>query len=384
MAIDYDGENCLKKGRSLTMKVIISRAELVALIGKIQNVVPSKPSIPILANVLVEAVDDQLIISATDLTVSMRAYAEAKVQEEGAITLPARRFFQLVRELTAPQVEIHSASPEIATVNAGSSHFKVHGMHKSEFPALPDLSDGTQFSISSASLKELLSRSAFAAARDDSRQVLNGILLQNVSQTATFIGTDGKRLAKIYSTVDLPQDFNASHIVPLKAVEEMIRMLDVKEEEPAKITLMADKIALELKSTTLISKLLSGQFPDDSRVIPQTKEQTISLHREELMSLLRQVSLFTSDHSSSVRFTFTSGELHLSATSGEIGEGRVNMPVNYGGEKLEIAFNPVYFLDILRHSKDETVNFNVSDSYNPGLITDSSTAQFVIMPMRLE
>lgn len=366
------------------MKILISRLELVALIGKIQNVVPSKPAIPILANVLVEAVDDQLIISATDLTVSMRAYAEAKVLEEGSITLPARRFFQLVRELTAPQVEIHTLSPEIATINAGSSHFKIQGMHKSEFPSLPDLSEGTAFSISSSALKELLARSAFAAARDDSRQVLNGILLQNTAQMATFIGTDGKRLAKIHAKVNLPPDFTGSYIIPLKAVEEMIRMLDVKEEESVAITLMADKIALELKSTTLISKLLSGQFPDVSRVIPAQKEQSISLHREELMSLLRQVSLFTSESSSSVRFSFTTGELHLSATSGEIGEGKVNMPVNYAGEKLEIAFNPIYFLDVLRHSKDETVKFNVTDSYNPGLITDSSTAQFVIMPMRLE
>jgi len=366
------------------MKLIISRLELVALIGKIQNVVPSKPAIPILANVLVEAIDDQLIISATDLTVSMRAYAECKVQEEGAITLPARRFFQLIRELTAPQVEIHTVSPEIATINAGSSHFKVHGMHKSEFPSFPDLSEAAQFSISSVLLKEMLARSAFAAARDDSRQVLNGILLQSNAQVATFIGTDGKRLAKIHAKVELPADFSGSYIVPLKAIEEMIRMLDIKEEEPAKITLMSDKIALEIKSTTLISKLLSGQFPDVSRVIPTQKEQAISLHREELMSLLRQVSLFTSDNNSSVRFSFTTGELHLSATSGEIGEGKVNMPVNYAGEKLEIAFNPAYFLDILRHSKDETVNFNVTDSYNPGLITDSSTAQFVLMPMRLE
>lgn len=366
------------------MKIIISRLELIALIGKIQNVVPAKPAIPILANVLIEAIDDELIISATDLTVSIRAYAEAKVLEEGSITLPARRFFQLVRELTAPQVEIHTITPEIATLNAGSSHFKIHGMHKSEFPSLPNLSEGTPFPIASATLKELLARSAFAAARDDSRQVLNGILLQNTAQIVTFIGTDGKRLAKIHSNVDLPQDVNGSYIVPLKAVEEMIRMLDVKDEESVKIILMPDKIALELKSTTLISKLLSGQFPDVSRVIPAPKEQSISLHREELISLLRQVALFTSESSSSVRFSFTTGELHLSATSGEIGEGKVNMPVNYAGEKLEIAFNPVYFLDILRHSKDETVKFSVADSYNPALITDSSTAQFVLMPMRLE
>ncbi len=366
------------------MKVIISRLELLNLIGKIQNVVPSKPAMPVLANVLIEAMDDQLIISATDLTVSMRVYSQAKVVQEGGITLPARRFFQLVRELTAPQVEIHALSPDVATINAGTSHFKVHGMHKNEFPALPNLSEGTQFSIPTSALKELLSRTAFAAARDDSRQVLNSLLLHNVNQTATFTGTDGKRLARIHSGIILPQEFDGSHLIPLKAVEEIIRMLEIKEEENATLTLMADKIAIELKSTTLISKLLSGQFPDVSRVIPEKKEQPISLHREELISLLRQVSLFTPDSNSPVRFSFSTGELHLSATSGEIGEGKVNMPVNYAGEKLEIAFNPTFFLDILRHSKDETVQFSISDSYNPGLITDSTTAQFVIMPMRLE
>jgi DNA polymerase III subunit beta len=366
------------------MKVIISRLELLALIGKIQNVVPSKPAMPILTNVLIEAMDDQLIISATDLTVSMRCFADAKIEEQGSITLPARRFFHLIRELTAPMVEIHTMSPDTAQINAGSSHFKIQGMHKNEFPTLPDLTEGTHFSIATASLKELLCRSSFAAAREDNRYLPNGILLQNANQTATFIATDGKRLAKIHSTVDLPPEFNESHIVPLKAVEEMIRTLDSKEEEPVKITLMPDKIALELKSITLISKLLTGEFPDVGRVIPEAKQQAISLHREELMSLLRQVSLFTSEHSSSVRFTFTTGELHIAAMSGEFGEGKVQMPVNYAGEKLEIAFNPVYFLDILRHTKDEAVNFNVTDSCNPGLITDSSTAQFVIMPMRLE
>lgn len=366
------------------MKVVISRLELVGLIGKIQNVVPSKPAIPILANVLVEAMDDELIISATDLTVSMRVYSEAKVLEEGAMTLPARRFFQLARELTAPQVEIHTLSPEIVMINAGSSYFKIHGMHKNEFPTLPDLSEGIPFSIPSSSLKELLSRSAFAAARDDSRPVLNGVLLQNQGSIVTFVGTDGKRLAKIHSFVDLPPDFQGSFVIPLKAAEEMIRLLDVKEENPAKIILMADKVALELKSVTLMSQLLSGQFPDVFRVIPKQKEQAIALHREELITLLKQVSLFTSESSSSVRFTFSNGELHLSATSGEIGEGKVKMPVNYGGEKLEIAFNPIYFLDALRHSKDETVNFSISNPYDPGLITDTSTAQFVLMPMRLE
>jgi DNA polymerase-3 subunit beta len=365
------------------MKVIISKPELVSLVGKIQSIVPAKPSLPILGNVLIEAMDGQLIMSATDLTVSMRADAEAKVLQPGAITLPARRLFQLVRELTAPQVEIECPTPEIAHIKAGSSFFKVHGMHKGEFPALPDLSSGVSFTLPGSMLKEMFARTAFAAARDDSRQILNGILLQALERITTFIGTDGKRLAKIHTEVEIPQSHNGSYIIPLKAVEEIIKILSVEGEE-CKLTLTNDKLGIETGSITLITKLLSGQYPDVSRVIPSKTENPIILHREELISLLRQVALFTSDTSSSVRFSFEPGELRLSAMSGDIGEGKVSMAVNYNGPKLDIAFNPSYFLDILRHSVDEAVHFDVSDSYNPGLITDSSKALFVIMPMRLE
>lgn len=365
------------------MKVIISKMDLANLISKIQNIVPAKPAIPILANILVEAVDDQLILSATDLTVSMRVHTEAKVVEEGSITLPAKRFFQLVKELTAPQVEIHLQTPEIATINSGTSHFKIHGMTKEEFPALPDISEGAVMDLLTQTFKDMLSKTAFAAARDDSRQVLNGVLVQTINSVATFIGTDGKKLAKAFTSLESPSSAQGSYILPIKAVEEVVRLLDPKEEK-VKVTLLQDKIAVEVGSSLLISKLISGQYPDISRIIPEKKKNPIQLHREELISLLRQVSLFTSENSSSVRFTFTTGELHLSATSGEIGEGKVHMPANYGGEKVEIAFNPSYFLDILRHSKEETVNFEVTDSYNPGMITDSSSALFVLMPMRLD
>jgi DNA polymerase-3 subunit beta len=365
------------------MKLLIARVDLVSLIGKIQGIVPAKPAIPILGNVLLEAVDDQLILSATDLTVSMRAFTEAKIEEEGSITLPAKRFFQLIRELTAPQVEIQSSSAEIAHIHAGSSHFKINGMPKTEFPTLPDLSGVAHLVLPTAILKEMLVRSSFAAARDDNRQALNGILLQNFDKLATFIGTDGKRLAKLQTEINLISKEQASYILPLKAVEEVIKLLDMKEEN-CKLSLMADKIGVETGPITLFSKLITGQYPDVGRVIPKKADNPILLHREELMSLLRQMALFTTDTSSAVRFTFAPGELHLSAMHGDLGEGKVSMPVNYGGPKLDIAFNPHYFLDVLRHSKDETVQFTLTDPYNPGLVTDSTNAEFVIMPMRLE
>jgi len=364
------------------MKAVISKIDLVNLIGKIQSIVAAKPAIPILSNVLIEAIDDQLIVSATDLTVSMRCHVEAKVIEEGAIALPARRFFQLVRELTAPQVKISAQTNEVAEITTGTSVFKINGMNKAEFPTLPDLTGSPEITLTSSALKEMFSKTAFSAAREDSRYMLNGVQIQIANQKATFIGTDGKRLAKISAAVTIDPSVQGTYVVPLKAVEEMSKMLDESDNQVS-LSLAHDKISLESGPLTLITKLLSGQFPDVERVIPAHLAQNFSIHREELMSLLRQVSLFTSETSSSVRFSFETGQLHLAAMSSDIGEGRVSMPVDYSGPKLEIAFNPYFFLDILRHSKDETFRFGLNDAHNPGLITDSTQALFVIMPMRL-
>jgi DNA polymerase III subunit beta len=365
------------------MKAVVSKADLVSIISKIQTVISSKPAIPILANVLIEAVDDQLILSATDLTISMKCFTEAKVVEEGSIALPAKKFFQLVRELTSAQVKISKQGNDIAEIISGSSVFKINGMPKNEFPSMPESSGNAQISFSSSILKEMLFRTVFSAARDDSRYVLNGVYLSISNSQAKFIATDGKRLAKLNTEIELDPSFQGSYILPLKAVDEMIKMLD-EPAERSLLTLTPEKVFLECGNLVLSTKLLTGQYPDVERVIPEIMSDSLILHREELIALLRQVSLFISETSSSVRFIFSTGQLSLSANSSNIGEGLVNMPVDYKGSKMEIAFNPFFFLDILRHSKDETVNFAISDSYNPGVITDSSKALYVIMPMRLE
>lgn len=362
------------------LKVVLPRSELVSLIGKIQGTVPAKPAIPVLANILVEAYGDQITLSATDLTVSIEASAKAHVVEEGTIILPARRFIQLVRELTTPQIEIEEKADSTVVIKSGSSLFKLHAQDKSEYPELPDLSNSPSFTVDTPTLKELLTRTSFAVAKEDSRHVLNGVLFQITENKVTLIGTDGKRLAKI--SADREQAaLKGQYIVPLKAVEEIVKTLEGKE--PAKLLFQDDKIAVQTASITVSSKLLSGEYPDVSRVIPTKASITVHLHREELMTLLRQISLFTSEISHSVRFVFINGLLELSATSSEVGEGKVSMPVDYSGANFEIAFNPSFFLDILKHCKDETVTFGITDSFNPGMITDQTTALFVIMPMRL-
>ncbi len=364
------------------MKFIVSRQELATLIRKIQNVVPQNAPLPILSHFLIEAVNDELIFTATDLTVGARCTVKAaKIFEEGSLSIPSKRFFQLIRELTDSTIEITSEEGVMAEIKAGSSRFRLHGMDKNDYPALPDLAEATHFTIPSETLREVLFRTAFAVSKEDNRYVLTGVLMRIQNKTALFVGTDGKRLSKTETAVDLPADFSGEFILPLKAVDEILKLLS--ESEEATIYLTDDKVAIEVGDTLLISKLLSGEYPDFQQILATKSEVNLTLHREELITLLKQISLFTAEVSQSVRFTFLPGELLLTANSADIGEGKVSMPVHYTGDKLDIAFNPHYFLDILRHSKDETVQLGISDSYNPGNITDSTKSRFILMPMRL-
>lgn len=367
------------------MKFVISRGELAELIRKIQNIVPQNAPIPILSHFLMEAAKDELVFTATDLTVGARVAVKARVTEEGGLTLPSRRFFQLVRELNDSTIEIHSDVDEVAEIKTGSSLFRLRGMRQQEYPTLPDLAEATHFSLSSDVLKEMLFRTAFAVSKEDSRYAVTGLLMQIEEGKAIFVGTDGKRLAKIETAVNLSAEFHGEYILPLKAVDEIIKMLAPGEEVTLYIT--DDKVAIESSESLLVAKLLSGKYPDYRQLTATSPKFFVTLHREELMTMLRQVALFTQDTSHSVRFSFQSGELILTANSADIGEGRVSMPVNYQEERLDVAFNPHYFLDILRHCKEETVSFGLTDAYNPGILTDAapsaSQALFIIMPMRL-
>jgi DNA polymerase-3 subunit beta len=373
------------------MKFVISTQEFIYLINKCLNVVSQKITIPILSNILIEAVNDELILTATDLTVGVRCSTEAKILEEGATTLPAKRLAQLVRELTAVNLEVSSSPSEVTEIIANSSRFKLNGMNKNEFPSLPSISDAVKITLKQSELKDMFFRTAFAVSREDNRYVLTGVFMQVSNGEATFVGTDGKRMARAHIPVKLDSSFSASYIIPLKAVDEIQKNLG--EEGDANLYLMPDKIAVDASGTTVITKLLSGDYPDVNRIIPESTDMTVTLHREELMTLLRQVSLFTGDANHSVRFTFEEGELYLSANTMEIGEGKVSMPANYRGSKMDIAFNSNFFLDILRHSKGEAVNLGLIDSFNPVALTDKEGASptlaeapsplFVLMPMRL-
>jgi DNA polymerase-3 subunit beta len=373
------------------MRFVISTQELNYLVSKCLNVISPKPAMPILSNFLVEVSNGTLTMTATDLKVGVRCYAEVKVLEEGSTTLPAKTFSSLVRELTALNVEIATNENNLTEVLADSSRFKVLGMGPSEYPALPDMTGATKVTIPQNELKETLGLTAFAVSRDEKRPYLMGVCMQIQNGSASFIATDGKRLAKASLAVSIDPSLSGSYIIPGKAVDEFSKILE--SEGTASLYLMADKIAVETESCLLVTKLLTGEYPDVQQVIPESTEVTVTLHRDELMTLLRQVALFGDNHEHiSAKLSFENGELRLDANAKDVGEGKVSMPVNYHNARLDIAFNPVYFLDILKHIKGETFSLGLIDSFNPGVITESeggavpvesANPLFVLMPLRL-
>lgn len=371
------------------MKFVLSTQELNQLINKIQNVaIAQKPAMPILSNFLVEAYNDELILTATDLSLSVRCYADAQILEEGHTTLPAKTLSQLTRELTAPTTQF-ATNNHVTTLVSGTSRFKIPGMSKETFPTLPHLDESSAIQIKQSDLKELIYQTSFAVAKDESRYALMGSLMEINQGQMIFVGTDGKRLARAFKVLEFDPQISARYIIPAKSVDEIYKNLG--DEGEAKIYLMKDKIAVEANHTLIITKLLTGDYPDFSRIIPTTTNFVIHLHKEELISLLRQISLFRDDASRSVRFTFGQGELKLSANTPTFGEGMVSMAVDHQEPTIEVAYHPGYLLDILRHCKNETVAMGLIDPYNPSVLTDGTnlensneaTPLFVMMPMRL-
>lgn len=374
------------------MKFLMPRDELSELVSGIQNIVAQRTPMPILANILIEASDNMVTCTATDLTVGIRCTSPAKVLENGATTLPARRFAQLLRELQVSVIEVTANNKDVSHIVADQSTFKMNGMPKGDYPALPDISGAQKIAISQIALREALYRVSFAVSKEDNRYVLTGVSFAITGGKLLFVGTDGKRLAR--TAIDLDPAHNEIEyeaIIPIKAVDEITKALR-ESDENAIIYLMGDKIAFEANNRVVMTKLLTGEYPDIDRIIPRQSSFVIALHREELSSLLRQISLFITDANYSIRCTLTEGSLQFSANTPDIGEGRVSMPVHYSGPRFDIAFNPAFFLDILRHSKKEYVYMALQDAFTPAVISDVQLTTmldefpsplFILMPMRL-
>ena len=368
------------------MKLTIAKEQLLIGLQAVQNVVNSRTTLPILNNVLLQANEGHLKLTATDLDVTVSCSVEATVAIPGATTLPVKKLSNIARELGASELEMEVDEKHVCAVYSGSSFYKMHGLNAEEFPPTPQFKDDRKVVLPQETIRNMLRKTSFAVSTDETRYVLNGIFFSLKDHKLTMVATDGRRLALVDEEVDVGETSAGDFIVPAKAVSELNHLL--LDKGSVEIRFLENQVAFGLSaekapSSFVISKLIEGNYPNYKQVIPSESKERIPLMREELLHALRRAEIMTSEKSNSVKFTFAKNQLAITANSPEVGEARETLAVNYKGPDLAIAFNPRYLIDPLNALTHDEVFLELTDELSPGVLKVNGPFLYVVMPMRL-
>ncbi len=363
------------------MKFTVIRSKFLEGLMTVQNVVSSKGTLQILSNALIHVENNQMSITTTDLDISMRCVIPCEVEQPGSTTLPIRRVVSMMKELNEGNVTVQVAEDDEAKFQSGSSFFRIIGLPTRDFPPIPATEGKFSYRIDQGVLKEMLRKTSYAASLDETRRVLNGVLMAFKSNKLTMVATDGRRLALVDHEVEFPEQAETEMILPTKAVNELMRVL--QNEGEVKIYAQKNQVVFEMGTTIMSSKLVDGVYPNYRQVIPGGCDERVTLEREELLRAVRRVSVMTTDKSNAVRLTFSANQLTINITSQEVGEGRETIPVKYAGKEISIVFNPEYVMDPLKNMDDDEVYFELSDGHSPALLKCSVPFLYVLMPLRL-
>jgi len=363
------------------MKFSVNKDKLLEGLQTVQNVVSTRTTLPILSNVLLQAVDGQLRLTTTDLDVGVRGSIEAQIEKAGATTLPARRLFTIVRELPAAEIQIDVDSKNVASIRSGQSFFKILGLPEEEFPPLPKFENAKTFTIRQKDLRDGLKKTSYAISTDETRYVLNGILCSFKDNKLTLVATDGRRLALVDIELEFPRSQEVDIIVPTKAVTELQRLLG--EEGDVKLTVGENQVSFEVDGTLLVSKLIEGNYPNYRQVIPAETRERVTLERETFLNAVHRVSLLASEKSNSVKLVFSKNNIDIMSNTPEVGEASESLAVQYKGKEFSIAFNPEFLMAPLRNLPNDEIFLDLTDEMSPGVIKIQTPFLYVLMPMRI-
>jgi DNA polymerase-3 subunit beta len=363
------------------MKFSVTKEKILDGLQRVQNVVSTRTTLPILSNVLIQAEKSGVLLTTTDLDMAVRCRIEAIVTEPGATTLPARRLFTILKEVNAQDIEIEVDEANHAAIRCGSSFYKIMGLPEDEYPPFPQPDGQKSLKIAQSDLRDMLKKTAYAVSNDESRYVLNGVHLNLSGDKITVVATDGRRLALVEREMDLPKGLEAEVIIPTKAVSELQHLLGDKGD--VTISLGENQVMCTMDETTLVSKLVEGAYPNYRQVIPTEAKERIPLERETLLAALHRAAILASEKTQSIKLAFGKGRLVITCSSPDVGEAQEEISIAYKGKEVVIAFNPQYLMDPLRHLDADEVFIELTDEISPGVIKIKEPFLYVIMPMRL-
>jgi DNA polymerase-3 subunit beta len=371
------------------MEFTVGKSELVRELGLSQGVVEKKTTIPILSNVLVEADGDRIVMTATDLELGIRVTCPARVAKSGSGTVPARKLLDYVRLLPEADIQVKFGDNQWANLLCGRSRTRIAGMSRESFPELPVMPEAIA-EIPAGLIAGMISRTIFAISAEESRFTLNGALLIVKPEGLTMVSTDGHRLAMVDTSVDLGV-FGSSYkaLLPRKAMQEILK-LSADAEPDSKIRFAGDDnhLFFEFGERLLLSRKLTGNFPDFDRVLPKDHPHSVTLSRAELRAAIERVAQFADERSRAIRMQLLPGEIKILANLSETGESEESIPCEFDGPQVEIGFNAQYLLDFLRAVPEDSVTFRFRDGQSAGEMRPSGAPEtqnyrYVIMPMRI-
>jgi DNA polymerase-3 subunit beta len=370
------------------MEFSVTKSALLNELSTTQGVVERKTTIPILSNLLVEAKGSQLTITATDLELSIRTSCEAKIKKEGAGTIPAKKLLELVRLLPEGEIKVKLLENHWVEITSDRKKYKLVGMAKENFPALPVMPH-TLVKIPAPIIENLIRKTKFAISMEESRYTLNGGLLILKPDTLAMVATDGHRLALAETDHKLTGlNGEVKVLIPKKAMDEVEKLSSAAGSD-AHIEFAKDESHLffQVGHRLLISRILTGQFPNYEAVLPRDNNKNVVIERTELSDAVRRVSQLADQRSHAVKLAVSKEGIEISASSPEYGEAKETIEKEFKGDPIAIGFNSSYMLDFLGAAADGPISIELKDEQSAGqmrpLADESYRYRYIIMPMRI-
>ena len=367
------------------MQLVVRKNDLLRELQLFQGIVERKNTIPILANVLIEANDGEVKMLATDLEVALRSRCEATVGKSGSLTLPAKKLYEILRALPQTDVRIEEDKNGVR-VAADRFDSRIQTLPREDFPTLPEASGKARATLPRSALREMVAKTQFAITGEDTRFFLNGAKFVLKADSLAMVATDGHRLALVEVEHKVGVTEEVGVILPKKTILELGKLL-AEGEGDVLFERGENHLFFQVGDRVLISRMIDGQFPAYERVIPKGNDKTIEFERERLTNAVKRVALLSNERSRSVKVEITAGKVDVTSSSSEFGEAREELAVEYDGSPLAISFNAQYVLDFLNVVETDIVALSLKDDVSQAVMTpvgaEGYTYTYVIMPMRI-
>ncbi len=374
------------------MKLSIGKGDLQRGLGRLQAIVEKRNSMPILANVLLTATgsgdDATLELAATDLEVGIRGTQTAKVDEEGSLTVSARKFYDIVRELPDDDIELTSTSNSYLEIVCGRARFSLAGTDAEEYPSLPEFAPGKLVTLQAAVLSQMIERTMYAASVDETRYNLNGVYFEVIAdeEKIRMVATDGHRLSLVDRTTGGDVSGLASGvIIPRKGLAELKRLVDEDDADEVELGFEGNSGLARRGTVTLVMRLIEGEFPNYRQVIPNEIGRSFTVPSEPFTRALRRVALLSAERSRAIKLDIAEGSLTISSSNPDLGEAQEEIDFDYAGDPISVGFNARYLLDALGALGAKEIKLGLRDGNTAAELrpTDDEDSVAVVMPMRL-